>query len=145
MYENILIPLPTEKEVYNIACNLKEAYETNSKALVKAFESRSCLHTIDEDWNEHLRELMNCGNLLQNASYEQKDPFTDLQVGSFKSFPEMINDVNSKAVSIPHEGPDTVQDPAGVRLGAPEQKTDYSRYRTQKDDTESLAPGRGAK
>jgi preprotein translocase subunit SecA len=57
MYENILIPITDGKKVYNIACNLKEAYETGSKALVRAFEKSILLHTIDENWKEHLREM----------------------------------------------------------------------------------------
>ncbi|HBX19058.1 MAG TPA: preprotein translocase subunit SecA, partial [Porphyromonadaceae bacterium] len=57
MYENILIPITDGKKVYNIACNLKEAYESGSKALIKAFEKSVLLLTIDENWKEHLREM----------------------------------------------------------------------------------------
>ncbi len=143
MYENILIPITDGKRVYNIACNLKEAYETNSRALVKAFEKSILLHTIDEDWKEHLREMDELRQSVQNASYEQKDPLLIYKLESFNLFREMINDVNSKAVSILMRGQIPVQDPAGVRQAAPEQKTDYSRYRTQKEDTEGLSHGKG--
>jgi len=50
VYENILIPITDGKRMYNISCNLKEAYETGSKALVRAFEKSILLHTIDENW-----------------------------------------------------------------------------------------------
>ena len=132
MYENILIPITDGKKIYNIACNLKEAYETNSRALVKAFEKSILLHTIDEDWKEHLREMDELRQSVQNASYEQKDPLLIYKLESFNLFREMINDVNSKAVSILMRGQIPIQDPTGVRQAAPEQKTDYSRYRTQK-------------
>ena len=56
----------------------------------------------------------------------------------------MINDINSKSVSILMRGQIPVQDPSAVRQAAPEQKTDYSKYRTQKDDSESLTPGGGS-
>ena len=143
MYENILIPITDGKKVYNIACNLKEAYETNSRALVRAFEKSILLHTIDEDWKEHLREMDELRQSVQNASYEQKDPLLIYKLESFNLFREMINDVNSKAVSILMRGQIPIQDPAGVRQAAPEQKTDYSRYRTQKEDSESLSVGKG--
>src|SRR5690554_8139964 len=56
----------------------------------------------------------------------------------------MVNDINSKAVSILMRGQIPTQDPTSVRQAAPEQKTDYSKYRTRKEDTEGLsAPGEG--
>src|SRR5690554_3904526 len=139
MYENILIPITDGKRVYNIACNLKEAYESGSKALVKAFEKSIILHTIDEDWKEHLREMDELRHSVQNASYEQKDPLLIYKLESFSLFKTMVNDINSKAVSILMRGQIPVQDPGSVRQAAPEQKTDYSKYRTQKEDTGSLS------
>ena len=124
MYENILIPITDGKRVYNISCNLKEAYETGSKALVKAFEKSILLHTIDEDWKEHLREMDELRHSVQNASYEQKDPLLIYKLESFNLFKTMVNDVNSKAVSILMRGQIPIQDPGSVRRAAPEQKTD---------------------
>ncbi|MFA7492665.1 MAG: preprotein translocase subunit SecA [Proteiniphilum sp.] len=143
MYENILIPITDGKRVYNISCSLKEAYETGSKALVKAFEKSILLHTIDEDWKEHLREMDELRHSVQNASYEQKDPLLIYKLESFNLFKTMVNDINSKAVSILMRGQIPVQDPGSVRRAAPEQKTDYSRYRTQKEDSEGM-PATGA-
>ena len=144
MYENILIPISDGKRVYNIATNLKEAYESGSKALVKSFEKSILLHTIDEDWKEHLREMDELRNSVQNASYEQKDPLLIYKLESFSLFKIMVNDVNSKAVSILMRGQIPVQDPRNVRQAAPEQKTDYSKYRTQKDEVESRAAHNGS-
>lgn len=138
MYENILIPITDGKRVYNISCSLKEAYETGSKALVKAFEKSILLHTIDEDWKEHLREMDELRHSVQNASYEQKDPLLIYKLESFNLFKTMVNDVNSKAVSILMRGQIPIQDPGSVRRAAPEQKTDYSKYRTQKEESESM-------
>jgi preprotein translocase subunit SecA len=131
--------------VYNIACNLKEAYESGSKALVKAFEKSIILHTIDEDWKEHLREMDELRHSVQNASYEQKDPLLIYKLESFSLFKTMVNDINSKAVSILMRGQIPVQDPGSVRQAAPEQKTDYSKYRTQKEESGSVTSGRGEK
>ena len=57
MYENIMIPITDGKRMYNISCNLKAAYESECKEVVKAFEKAILLHTIDESWKENLREL----------------------------------------------------------------------------------------
>ncbi|RNC64520.1 preprotein translocase subunit SecA [Proteiniphilum sp. X52] len=143
MYENILIPITDGKRVYNISCNLKEAYDTGSKALVKAFEKSILLHTIDEDWKEHLREMDELRQSVQNASYEQKDPLLIYKLESFNLFRSMVNDINSKAVSILMRGQIPVQDPGSVRRAAPEQKTDYSKYRTQKEESDGMPAGAG--
>jgi preprotein translocase subunit SecA len=145
IYENILIPITDGKRVYNISCNLKDAYETGSKALVKSFEKSILLHTIDENWKEHLREMDELRHSVQNASYEQKDPLLIYKLESFNLFRTMVNDVNSKAVSILMRGQIPVQDPGSVRRAAPEQKTDYSKYRTRKEDSggEPAAGGNG--
>ncbi len=144
MYENILIPITDGKKVYNIATNLKEAYESGSKALVKSFEKSILLHTIDEDWKEHLREMDELRHSVQNASYEQKDPLLIYKLESFNLFKIMVNDINSKAVSILMRGQIPVQAPQNVRQAAPEQKTDYSKYRTQKDEYENRVGENGA-
>lgn len=145
MYENILIPITDGKRVYNISCNLKEAYETGSKTLVRSFEKSILLHTIDEDWKEHLREMDDLRQSVQTASYEQKDPLLIYKLESFNLFATMINDINSKSVSILMRGQIPVQDSSTVRQAAPEQKTDYSKYKTQKDESGGLAPGEGSK
>ena len=134
IYENILIPITDGKRVYNISTNLKEAYESESKELVKSFEKSILLHTIDEDWKEHLREMDDLRQSVQNASYEQKDPLLIYKLESFNLFKLMVSDVNSKAVSILMRGQIPIQDPKRVQQAAPEQKTDYSKYRTQKDE-----------
>ena len=85
MYENIMIPITDGKRMYNISVNLKEAYETESKAIVKAFEKAILLHTIDEGWKENLRELDELKHSVQNASYEQKRSAVDLQAGICKT------------------------------------------------------------
>lgn len=140
LYENILIPISDGKRVYNISTNLKDAYESESKELVKSFEKSILLHTIDEDWKDHLREMDDLRQSVQNASYEQKDPLLIYKLESFNLFKLMVEDVNSKSVSILMRGQIPIQDPKRVQQAAPEQKTDFSKYRTQKDDAETSSP-----
>jgi preprotein translocase subunit SecA len=139
MYQNILIPITDGKRIYNIATNLKEAYESGSKALVKSFEKSILLHTIDEHWKEHLREMDELRQSVQNATYEQKDPLLIYKLESFNLFKIMVGDINSEAVSILMRGQIPVQNPENVRQAAPEQKTDYSKYRTRKDEMGAMS------
>jgi len=140
-YQNILIPITDGKRVYNISCNLKEAYETKSKDVIKAFEKTILLHTIDEEWKEHLREMDELRHSVQNASYEQKDPLLIYKLESFNLFKSMVDSVNRKAVSIFMRAqiPGQAREPEHVREAAPEAKTDYSKYRTEKSDTTPTA------
>ena len=135
MYENILIPITDGKKVYNISCNLKEAYESGSKALVKSFEKSILLHTIDENWKEHLREMDDLRQSVQNASYEQKDPLLIYKLESFNLFKVMIENVNSKSVSVLMRGQIPIREPEQVKKANNEEKTDFSKYRTEKDDS----------
>jgi preprotein translocase subunit SecA len=135
MYENILIPITDGKKVYNISCNLKEAYESGSKALVKAFQKSILLHTIDENWKEHLREMDDLRQSVQNASYEQKDPLLIYKLESFNLFKVMIENVNSKSVSVLMRGQIPIREPEQVKKANIEEKTDYSKYRTEKEDS----------
>ncbi len=135
MYENILIPVTDGKKVYNISCNLKEAYESGSKALVKAFEKSILLHTIDDNWKDHLRVMDDLRHSVQNASYEQKDPLLIYKLESFNLFKEMIEDVNSKSVSVLMRGRIPIREPEQIQKAENEKKTDYSKYRTEKEDS----------
>ncbi|MDR0758312.1 MAG: preprotein translocase subunit SecA [Tannerella sp.] len=132
MYENILIPVTDGKRNYNISCNLKEAYETRSKAIVKSFQKSITLHTIDEAWKEHLREMDDLRHSVQNASYENKDPLLIYKLESYNLFKTMVEDMNRKTVSILMRGQIPVREEVQVRQAAPERRHDMSRYRTEK-------------
>ena len=134
-YENILIPITDGKRMFNIPVNLKAAYESEGKEVVQAFEKAIMLLTIDEAWKEHLRELDDLRQSVQNASYEQKDPLLIYKLESFNLFKTMMNGVNRKISSVLMRGQIPVREPEQVRQAAPTQsRSDYSRYRTQKDD-----------
>ncbi len=100
MYENILVPITDGRRVYQITVNLKEAYETQSQALVKQFEKSILLHTIDEAWKENLRLLDELKHSVTNASYEQKDPLLIFKLESVKLFDSMVDSINNKTISV---------------------------------------------
>ena len=134
MYQNILIPITDGKRVYNISCNLKAAYETEGKEIVKSFEKAILLHVIDEAWKENLRELDDLRHSVQNASYEQKDPLLIYKLESVNLFDAMVDKINNETISILMRGQIPVREPQEVRQAAPEQRQDMSQYREQKED-----------
>lgn len=134
MYENILIPITDGKRMYNISCNLKDAYESESKEIVKAFEKSIVLHVIDDAWRENLRELDELKHSVQNASYEQKDPLLIYKLESVTLFDTMVSKINNQTVSTLMRGQIPVQEPEQIREAAPERHEDMSKYREQKQD-----------
>ncbi len=99
-FERIMVPLTDGRKMYNIPCNLKEAYDSECKSIVKQFEKMILLHIIDESWKENLRELDELKHSVQNASYEQKDPLLIFKLESVKLFDSMVNNMNNRIVSI---------------------------------------------
>ena len=133
-YTNILIPITDGKRMYNISVNLKDAYDSESKEVIKSFEKSIMLHTIDEGWKENLRELDDLRRSVQNATYEQKDPLLIYKLESFTLFKNMVSNSNRKVTSILMRGQIPVSEPEQLRRADDVRRSDYSRYKTQKDE-----------
>lgn len=133
IYERIMVPITDGKRVYNIGCNLKEAYDSEAKSVVKQFEKVIMLHIIDDCWKENLRQLDELRHSVQNASYEQKDPLLIFKLESAKLWDAMIDEMNNRTASILMRGqiPEMQQQ---VQEAAPEERS--QRYMEQKDDLE---------
>ena len=133
-YENILVPVTDGKRVFNVSTHLETAYNTEAKEVVRSFEKQILLYVIDDEWKEHLRQLDELRNSVQNASYEQKDPLLIYKLESFGLFKEMIGSMNRKIIAILMRGQIPMREPEQVREARPVQRMDMSRYRTQKDE-----------
>ena len=134
VYERILVPVTDGKRVYNITCNLKEAYESSCKSVIKDFEKTILLHIIDDCWKENLRELDELKHSVQNASYEQKDPLLIFKLESVKLFDNMVNQMNNRIVTILMRGQIPQQQPQDVKQAAPEERIQRQRYVESKTD-----------
>ncbi len=136
-FENIRVPVLDGRHVYQIMVGMKEAYETKSQALVKAFEKAILLHTIDEAWKENLRLLDELKHSVQNASYEQKDPLLIFKLESVKLFDDMVNRINNKTISILMRGqvPDVDVEMAQAPVQQlPRQRPQYTESRADLTD-----------
>ena len=132
LYERILVPITDGKRVYNIPCNLREAYDSEAKSVVKQFEKTIMLHIIDDCWKENLRQLDELRHSVQNASYEQKDPLLIFKLESAKLFDDMVNDMNNRIASILTRGQIPEIEQQEVREAAPEQRS--QRYNEQRGE-----------
>ena len=137
MYERIMVPITDGKRMYNIPCNLKEAYDTEAKSVVKQWEKVIMLHIIDDDWKENLRQLDELRHSVQNASYEQKDPLLIFKLESVKLWDSMINEMNDRIASILMRGQIPVMEQEQpVQEAAPEQRPQQN-YVEQKVDIDA--------
>ena len=134
VYENILIPITDGKRIYNISCNLKAAYESECREIVKSFEKAILLHTIDEAWKENLRDLDELKHSVQNASYEQKDPLLIFKLESVTLFDNMVKKVNDQTISVLMRAQIPVREPQQVREAAPDPLPQRPRYQETKTD-----------
>ena len=130
MYERIVVPLTDGRRMFNIPCNLKEAYDTDSKSVVKEFEKSILLHIIDDSWKENLRQLDELKHSVQNASYEQKDPLLIFKLESAKVWDAMINEMYNRICSILTRA--QIPEMQQVQEAAPEQRTQRQQYTESK-------------
>jgi preprotein translocase subunit SecA len=133
-YENVAVPFTDGVRTYNVITNLKAAVESEGKELLRSFEKTSVLATIDEAWKEHLREMDDLKQSVQNATYEQKDPLLIYKFESFELFKTMVTTVNQDVVSLLIKGNIPVASPDNVREAQRRRHADLSRLKTQKSD-----------
>lgn len=133
-YERIIIPFTDGKFNYNIPVNLKEAYETMGKAVVKEFQKSILLHTIDEAWKEHLRDMDSLKDSVQNAQYEQKDPLVIYKIEAHGLFMKMIETINQKAINILMCAQIPVREGDSVQEAREQKRQETSRYQTHRSD-----------
>jgi len=103
-FENIVTPFSDGIRGVQVLANLKKAYETKGKELILGFEKAVVLSMIDDSWKEHLRELDDLKQAVQNASLEQKDPLVIYKLESFNLFKEMIIKTNKDSISFLMKG-----------------------------------------
>lgn len=134
IYENIVVPIEDGLKTYHIITNLKEAYQSQGKELVKSYQKASLLLTIDDYWKEHLREMDDLKQSVHNAVYEQKDPLLIYKFESFELFKTMLVNINRDISSLLMKGHLPVQDSSEVKEARPPRKLDMSKYETSRNE-----------
>ncbi len=137
--ENVLVPFTDGKRQVGIAANLAKSVETNNGELIKSMEKIIALDIIDQLWKEHLREMDDLKQSVQNAVYEQKDPLLIYKFEGFELFKRFIGKVNEETVSFLMKADIPVQEPEQVQ----EARAQRARVRLneQKEESKSLLSG----
>ena len=134
VYENVVVPISDGVRVFQVVTNLKATAESEGRELAKAYEKTVVLATIDEIWKEHLREMDELKQSVQNATYEQKDPLLIYKFESFELFKTVITKTNKDVVSTLMKGSIPTQDPDQVKEAQRRRQVDMSKYRASKSD-----------
>ena len=90
------VPFTDGKRAYNVVANLEKTYKSEGEDLIRAYEKSIMLAHIDDAWKEHLREMDDLKQSVQNATYEQKDPLLIYKFESFNLFKSMVDKINKK-------------------------------------------------
>lgn len=139
--ENIVVPFSDGLRGIQVGTNLKKAVESGGKEVFKSFEKGIVLALIDEAWKEHLRDMDELKQSVQNAVYEQKDPIIIYKMEAFNLFKGMLVNMNKDIVSFLFKGEIPNQQPQDVREARPMPRQE-ARVKTSKP--ELVASGGGA-
>jgi preprotein translocase subunit SecA len=141
--ENIIVPFTDGTRGIQVAAPLKKSVESNGKEVVKSFEKTVVLALIDDTWKEHLREMDDLKQSVQNAVYEQKDPLVVYKMESFNLFKGMLSAVNKEVISFLFKGGIPVNESAPVQEAKPQPKLDLSKLKSSKPELGQESNGAG--
>lgn len=133
VYENVVVPITDGVKVFQVITNLKATAESEGRELATAYEKTVVLGTIDDAWKEHLREMDDLKQSVQNATYEQKDPLLIYKFESYELFKSMLVKVNKDIVSTLMKGHIPTQDPEQVKEA--QRRRQVENLRTSRSDT----------
>ena len=137
-YTNIAIPITDGVKGLNLIVNLKKAYETEGKEITRALAKSVTLAMIDEHWKEHLREMDELKQSVQNATYEHKDPLLIYKFESFNLFKGILEKISRDVISVlvrayipikQNDNPDI-----NLREQQARRRTDMSKMQTSRSD-----------
>ncbi len=121
IYQNIAIPISDGRKMLTLSVNLKKAYESEGKEIARSLSKSITLWQIDEKWKEHLRDMDDLKQSVQNATYEQKDPLLIYKFESFNLFSQMLEELNKGVLSFLLRAFIPLRDASDAREAAPQQ------------------------
>ena len=141
IYQNIAIPISDGRKMMTLSVDLKKAYETEGKEIARALSKSITLYQIDEHWKEHLREMDDLKQSVQNATYEQKDPLLIYKFESFNLFSQMLEDLNKDVLSFLLRAFIPLRDASEAKAPAPQQPKRNNMEQMQTSRTDLVTNG----
>ncbi len=133
-YVNIAIPISDGVRMLNLSVNLQKACENEGREIARTLSKTITLWQIDEHWKEHLREMDDLKQSVQNATYEQKDPLLIYKFESFNLFKKMLEALNKDILAFLFRAHIPLRDASQAQAPAPRRKPDMSQLQTSRTD-----------
>ena len=130
----IRIPVSDGRKVYPVVLNIKKTVESEGRELIRAISKSIVLFRIDDLWKEHLRDMDDLKQSVQNATYEQKDPLLIYKFESFNLFSQMLEEMNKDVVAFLMRAHIPLRDASAPQPSAPVRRPDMSQYNTSRTD-----------
>ena len=134
VYQNIAIPISDGRKMLTLSVDLKKAYESEGREIARALSKTITLYIIDDKWKEHLRDMDDLKQSVQNATYEQKDPLLIYKFESFNLFRQMLEELNHEVLSFLMRAFIPLRDASEAKAPAQQRKPDMSQMRTSRTD-----------
>ena len=134
VYVNIAIPISDGRKMLNLSVDLKKAYESQGREIARALSKTITLYIIDDKWKEHLRDMDDLKQSVQNATYEQKDPLLIYKFESFNLFRQMLEELNQEVLSFLMRAFIPLRDASEAKAPAQQRKPDMSQMQTSRTD-----------
>lgn len=134
IYKNIAIPISDGRKMLTLSVDLEKAYNTQGKEIAKALSRSIILYQIDEHWKQHLRDMDDLRQSVQNAAYEQKDPLVVYKLESYNLFATMLEELNEDVLSFLLRAFVPLRDDSEARPAQAPRSQDMSNMRTRRED-----------
>ncbi len=134
MYKNIAIPISDGRKMLTLSVDLEKAYNTQGKEIAKALSRSIILYQIDEHWKQHLRDMDDLRQSVQNAAYEQKDPLVVYKLESYNLFATMLEELNKDVLSFLLRAFVPLREDSEARPAQAPRSQDMSNMRTQRNE-----------
>ena len=151
--ETVVIPFTDGVKSIQVPVDLKKSLSSNGTHIVESFDRIVSLAIIDEQWKDHLREMDDLKQSVQNVHLEQKDPLLVYKLEAFELFQGLLDRVNRQTLEMIFKGqiltndPDQVREQKQVKKAAPKYNEgrgggEASGAGTQKKEPKKLEPVR---
>lgn len=141
--KNIMVPFTDGKRQIGVEAGLARTLETQGREMITSMEKSITLSIIDMLWKDHLREMDDLKQSVQNAVYEQKDPLIIYKFEAFNLFKRFIARVNEDTISFLLKANLPVRDAEEVQEARQIRHRKTQRLQEQKEESGSLLGGGG--
>jgi preprotein translocase subunit SecA len=139
--KDIMVPISDGIKQIGVVVNLEKMLSSEGNELIRSLEKNVTLAIIDQNWKEHLRDMDDLKQSVQNAVYEQKDPLLIYKFEAFEMFKRFIGKLNEDMVSFLTRADLPKQDPSQVQQAQAQRAPEPQVQASKAEVSSSLNPG----